>query len=228
MNTCAYCGKTLIKTNKTRDHIPPKGFFTKEERTKFQPITVPACKQCNNGSKVQDENAKHILNLCVPRMRNQTQEQTELHRKMLQKNNRLRQMIEGSKPILIQDSMTGAYTSEKLITPDKNYIIDTENVLRRIARGLYWHHFQKILNADKYTIEFSVGFDSFNSAKITSEARKKKLKYILYFKDTCKRVDLLPDVFTYWIGKTIDHEYASAFLMQYRKSVLVTILAFSN
>lgn len=47
---CTYCGSAEALT---RDHIPPKCLFLKPRPNNL--ITVPACPQCNNGAKLDDE-----------------------------------------------------------------------------------------------------------------------------------------------------------------------------
>ena len=222
-NICVYCGTELSKTNKTRDHVPPRSFFTKSERSQFTLITVPACSECNNGDSVQDETAKYISSLCTIQMRRETPEQMQSLKKTLKENNHLSQMVKSAKPTLMQDTMTRLYTFEKKISLDKTYIEDTEKVLCRIARGLYWHHFKKVLNAGKYKVCFHAGLDLFTSAKELWEVKHKRLKFILEAASYCKRVDLLPGVFSYWIG--IDREGACCFFMLYRKALLVSIIA---
>lgn len=46
---CFNCGAP----SETRDHVPPKGVFP-APRPK-QLITVPACRKCNNSTKLDDE-----------------------------------------------------------------------------------------------------------------------------------------------------------------------------
>lgn len=48
---CCYCGDVAD----TKDHIPPKSFFSLEERAAIQLIKVPACKKCNNLASPSDE-----------------------------------------------------------------------------------------------------------------------------------------------------------------------------
>lgn len=222
---CVYCGMVLDSKNRTRDHIPPKCFFTQSERKRMQLITVPACKTCNNCNNVQDENAKHMLSLCVLQMQKETPELMQSHSRMLHQNHRLRKMVNDSEKILVQDTITRLYTFEQKIKIDKNYIADTEKVLWRIARGFYWHHFGNSLNTNKYKIYFHAGFDLFESAKIPQEIKRKKLEGLLLFMDNCAKVDLLPNVFSYWVGKTVDNDNATCFLILYRKAVLIGIFA---
>ncbi|MBU1927250.1 MAG: HNH endonuclease, partial [Gammaproteobacteria bacterium] len=214
---CVYCGAELNKKNKTRDHIPPKSLFTSSETGKTQLITVPACNKCNNECNVQDENAKHILNLCVIQMQRDKPEQIEQYKKTLEKNSRLLSTFKDSTRILVQDSITEIYTFEHAISIPQKYINDTEKVLIRIARGLYWHNFHKILNADnEYSVNFHAGLYLFESANKPFRERQIEWEKISELASLSKKIDLLPNVFTYWIGNPIDCECACCFLMLYR------------
>ena len=57
MQLCIYC-----QTNPggTVDHVPPKGLFPKPRPSNL--ITVPACNQCNQGFKNDDE---YFLNIAL-------------------------------------------------------------------------------------------------------------------------------------------------------------------
>jgi hypothetical protein len=192
---CAYCGAALNEANKTRDHIPPKSFFTVSERRQFQMITVPACRKCNNDCSVKDENATHVLNLCVTQMQRDKLEQMQQYKNTLNQNNRLSSALKNAKEILVQDSVTRLYTFEKLISINKSYVNDAIKVFERIARGLYWRHFKKVLISVKYNVNFLAGFDLFESAKEPLEISQNKLKAILELASLSERVDLLPNVY---------------------------------
>jgi len=46
---CVYCGAQAT----TKDHVPPKSLFPSEYRDQL--VTVPSCKQCNEGASKDDE-----------------------------------------------------------------------------------------------------------------------------------------------------------------------------
>ncbi len=207
------------------DHVPPRSWFTPSERKRFQAITILSCKKCNNGDNVKDEIAKVLLNLCVSQMQRDTPDQTTLYKKTLDKNARLRKPLENAKTILVQDSISGLYTFEELIDIDPSDITDTKDVLKRIARGLYWHHFKEPLKAGRYEVLFFNGVDLFKAPKMPLKERQKKLKAIQELQNLCERIDLLSGVFTYWIGKASNHTFGSCFTMLYRKAVFVCVFA---
>jgi hypothetical protein len=49
--TCVFCWEPGV--THTRDHVPPQGLLPKPRPATL--ITVPACKQCNGGSNLDDE-----------------------------------------------------------------------------------------------------------------------------------------------------------------------------
>ena len=57
---CYLCGKQFTgKTDKTRDHIPPKNIFPKEDRE--PPLILPAHETCNGGQSDYDETIGQLV-----------------------------------------------------------------------------------------------------------------------------------------------------------------------
>lgn len=227
---CGYCESPLPRKNKageqgkTGDHIPPQCWFTESENRQFKTIIkVPSCKKCNTGYSEQDENAKDFLNTCVSQMRNNTDEQILLHKKTLEKNMRLKRKLLEAEDVLVRDTVTGLYTFEKAIHIDNKYIKDTEEVIYRIARGLYWYHFNRpILSAD-YEVEFLAGVDLRKFAHLDITQRKQRLALILDMKKESTKMESHSPIFTYWLSHTLHELNEGYFLIAYRKSVLAYI-----
>ena len=53
---CIYCGRQKATT---KDHVPPKSFFTKPRPAKL--ITVPCCKVCNRTYGKDDERVRNLI-----------------------------------------------------------------------------------------------------------------------------------------------------------------------
>ncbi len=51
---CYLCGNPLKRSERTRDHVPPKAIFAEEDRG-VNPLILPAHPQCNTGQSVGDE-----------------------------------------------------------------------------------------------------------------------------------------------------------------------------
>lgn len=218
---CVYCGFNFETSEMTRDHIPPRSFFTAGERDQFQLITVPSCKQCNNGCSAQDENAKHLLSLAVSQMQNDTPDQTLLHKKTIDKNRRLQDTLSNS--TLVWASDENIYTPRRLIRIDSKYLSDTRQVFERIARGIYWHHFHEVLDASAYSVSFPLGLNILEIHK--PQGRKNhKIKTLLDIVNLCNRVDLLRDICTYWYMRVPENHQIGIFHMLYRRSILVSVM----
>ena len=140
-NPCAICG---VREATTRDHIPPKAIFSRPLPTSL--VTVPACHVCNNGSSVFDERFRVYLGMVVG-------DKSEKARKLwkersmatLKKNLRLvRSISEGMQEVELRTS--GDLKVGKRIAflwPANEF----QSIVERIARGLYYHHFNEILGA---------------------------------------------------------------------------------
>lgn len=130
---CAICG---FREASTRDHIPPRGVFPRPLPVRM--ITVPACRECNNGAADQDEAFRTYLAAATAHYHDRaTQVWHEQAMRSLQKNQRLqrefiRNLPTGGAPITLPDGRTGI----PLQWPVRVY----SPVLERMARGLYFHH----------------------------------------------------------------------------------------
>ncbi len=158
-------------------------------------------------------------------MERETKESVENHRSTIQKNGRICEQLARSESILVQDAWTGILTHEKLIAFDTYYLEDTKSVFQRVARGLYWYHYRKYLNASNYTIGFPAGVHVLRNPETDFLRKRKLFKFIVDLSHQLERFDLLTSVFTYWMKKTSDAENAGAFLFLYRNAVLIYVLA---
>jgi len=132
-NLCAICG---TREAVTRDHIPPKGIFPKPRPVNL--ITVPACRECNNGASELDDLFKVYLSM-------QAAESCELGTKLF--NEKTIRTLERNQNLLntIREQSTEIVSSD----PSGNIVSQTgvlwnseahDAVIERITRGLYFHH----------------------------------------------------------------------------------------
>lgn len=85
---CAFCGCPSASTD---DHIPPKGIFSAPRPSDL--ITVRACRSCNSGTAIQDEDfIVHIYLACASHPNGQELFESHLGR-ILAHNTRLRNRI---------------------------------------------------------------------------------------------------------------------------------------
>jgi len=60
--TCYNCGIEITRTNKSKEHIPAQALFEGYSIAhKFNRITVPSCKDCNNNYSIIDEEFKNLI-----------------------------------------------------------------------------------------------------------------------------------------------------------------------
>lgn len=146
LGICVICGSRKAVT---RDHIPPKGIFCQPRPNNL--ITVPACKECNNGASDLDERFRVHLSLHVARKGNDTARNFyEEALRTLEHNSELRrEILSKLEPVYL--------TTESGIIHDKGYrmLWDSQAhdaIVERMIRGLYYHHFRQIL-ANRVDIE---------------------------------------------------------------------------
>lgn len=136
-NSCIYCGS---KTNITSDHIPPKCLF--RERKGLHLITVPACNKCNQSYKKDDEYFRIYVSADISR---NEQGKKLWHEKVIGstfiRSFKLRKTIASNISEDIK-KFNGEVFKRKILNMDASRI---NNVLIRIVKGLYWHHYGKSL-----------------------------------------------------------------------------------
>ncbi len=147
---CVICG---IKQATTREHIPPKGLFSKPYPDNTQFITVPSCAECNNGTSGMDEEFRDHLSISV---RVDTESQKSLWEKA-------QRGIERKK----KPKTASLYVKEKgIIRKKKAAFWSKQNhdiVVNKIVKGLYFHCYREIAQPN---VEIDIDWygDSFPSA----------------------------------------------------------------
>ncbi len=133
---CAYCGKLGALT---KDHVPPQNLFPKPRPCNL--ITVPSCRECNDGFKLDDEYFRLAItagidpSLCP---NNFALSIGAIHK--LGDPNKLglakRMLASFSKRAV--PTPAGLYPGEVgVLEIDASRI---QNVISRIVRGLFFHH----------------------------------------------------------------------------------------
>jgi hypothetical protein len=140
---CAYCDHPAT----TRDHVPSKQLFTPPLPNL---ITVPACDRCNNGASEDDEVFRNELSIMAGSFGESAKAAERLRPAMrgIRRNRAtLRRMVLGAKPVE-RYSMRGIYLGLGYAVPLVPGV--QERVIKRIVRGLYWHHFRSRLATDTH------------------------------------------------------------------------------
>lgn len=143
---CVLCGIKEANKDK-REHIPARCFFVSPIPEKANLITVPACDDCNYGTKDDDEKFKALLSLSVGHL---TPDQKKLWNrskksafKTIKSNQRLdREIKKTIREDLYFDPMFGAQLRHKF-----SWECDHHNrVITKIIKGLFFHETGKILS----------------------------------------------------------------------------------
>jgi hypothetical protein len=138
-NFCVYRGSS---ENITADHVPPKCLFPDPKPTNL--ITIPACKICNESSKLDDE----YFRVCVLTNPDPSPIGWKIWDKKvigssLERSPPLRQRLLGDIIEVELRSPSGLIIGKAPgIRFEKSRI---NHVIQRIIRGLYWHHHKKVL-----------------------------------------------------------------------------------
>lgn len=142
---CVICG---IEPATTVDHIPPKSVYTKFERqtAKYRMHTVPACRDCNNKDKVNDEQMKVFLGLTTSR---RSVDQNDILKSVVStviNNNRLAKDIFSSACLVYAN--TSPHTLEQQVQVSFERLPYIKSI-RRMARAMYWRMTGNILGPVK-------------------------------------------------------------------------------
>lgn len=135
---CAICGD---QTECTRDHIPPRSIFLPPRPDNL--VTVPACRDCNNGSSKYDERFKMYLAMHVAMHSKKGERLFKTALRTFNHNKKLKKKILKSlKPIDFK-TPAGIFMGKGAAVPWDNEAHD--KIIERTVRGLYYHHYGEIL-----------------------------------------------------------------------------------
>jgi hypothetical protein len=141
-NECIYCGS---REKITSDHIPPKCLFPDPKPTNL--ITVPSCEKCNNSYKKDDE----YFRICILAQLDVSPTGWKISNEKvigssLKRSPSLRKHLPNSLiPVKVR-SPSGLYLGDAEALQFAERRIN--HVVKRIVRGLYWHHYRISLLPD--------------------------------------------------------------------------------
>lgn len=136
---CIYCGFTK---DLTKEHIPPKNLFPKPAPKNL--ITVPACRKCNESFKLDDEYFRICAalqgyeNTAAKKIWDEKVLKSSLRRSSALK----RHLINNIVPLELT-SPSGIFLGNVEGIKFKRDRIN--RVLKKIVRGLLWHHYNYVL-----------------------------------------------------------------------------------
>ena len=150
---CIYCGN---EQNITSDHVPPRCLFSKPRP---HLITVPACAECNNAAKLDDEYFRIVVSAGV---------QDNLEGQKVWREGAIRTLKRSEK---LRKHLLNNTRAVDIVTPagvivGTSHAFKAENkrikrVVIRIVRGLLWHHY-------KVKTDDQTAFDLYVDADVTS------------------------------------------------------------
>lgn len=137
---CTYCGKT---GSVTRDHVPPKSLFPKPRPSSL--VSVPSCRACNVGASKDDEYFR--LNLSI--------RETDVRpvAKAIA-DDAIRGLARGRSTAFRTTFLRGVREVDLVskagiyLGRGGTYNVNLKrlnSVAKRIVRGLYLHHYKKLL-----------------------------------------------------------------------------------
>lgn len=130
--SCVFCGQKAT----TRDHIPPKGLFQKPRPSSL--LTVPSCRKCNNSASKFDEQFRNFIVMASGRAEEALSLWNATVVRGIRRNRREFARLVGSM------ARTEIYTQRGLyVRTAVRCTFEAEphdETIRRITRGLYWHH----------------------------------------------------------------------------------------
>lgn len=157
---CIYCGGP---NPKTKDHLPPKGLFSKP-RPRL--ITVPCCDECHKSTTMDDEVFRNMLTM------NRNVENHPDIPKVLEKVHR---SFERPKHLKLVKNLIATIESVNIPGSSKeNYSYRPEGdrmdkVVARIVRGLFWHENNKLFPIDGLITVYCLEFMEQDKASLFSK-----------------------------------------------------------
>jgi hypothetical protein len=165
------CDLWCRKSNDKRSYIPPKAIFDKPRPNDL--ITVPACDKCNNGNSENDEKFKVYLGLHVAMNGINSSNLFQEVKRTLKHNKKLKREIFAKFTPVDFVTKSGIYTGEK----GTSVLWDSEvhdKTINRIVKGLYYHHYRKVLQkeAEIYWFREPLFFEELKKCYSNSIAEK--------------------------------------------------------
>jgi hypothetical protein len=141
---CSICG---IRPATTVEHIPPRCMFPPPRP--MDTITVPACRECNESTSVEDEEFRLFVSMFAGKSTPEAERLWVSKTLPTVKSNRrlLRKAKASIKPAYLKSKGGIIFDKCDIVTWDDS----PSKVVDKIVRGLYFHHYGEIL-ADRVNI----------------------------------------------------------------------------
>jgi hypothetical protein len=134
LKQCIYCGS---HEKITSDHVPPRCLFSKPRP---HLITVPACENCNNSARLDDEYFRIVVSAGVENNLEGQRVWREGVIRTLRRSEKLRQH-------LLSNTRAVEIVTPAGVIVGTGHAFKAENdrikrVVIRVVRGLLWHHYR--------------------------------------------------------------------------------------
>ena len=202
--SCCICG---IRAATTVEHVPPRCIFPPPRPN--DTITVPACKECNESTSVEDEEFRVVVSMFAGK---ETPEAARLWLSKtlptVQNNRRLLRKAKASlKPAYLKSKGGIIFDKRDIVAWDDS----PSKVIEKTVRGLYFHHYGEIL-ADRVSVKIN------QVRSITME----KAQCL----DSLNAMTVGENQFLCRYHRANDEPLASVWFMMFQKGLMV--IAFTN
>lgn len=163
-NICYECGISLNQESLTKEHVPPKCLFPKNDKISL--ITVPSCIEHNGGKSNDDEHLLQIISLQIlANEKGQKIATNKAVKSILRNKKRTKSLASNATLVYVDEERTG------LLKPTFAFKFEEDkfnNSISSICKGLYYHEFHKVFRGEiKIYNEFqmALGDDAINKNK---------------------------------------------------------------
>lgn len=195
-NICYECGIQLDQESLTKEHVPPKCIFPKNDNISL--ITVPSCIEHNGGKSNNDEHLLQIISLQI--LANEKGQDIGVNKavkSILRNRKRTKSLARDATLVYIDEEKTGQ------IKPTFAFKFDEDkfnNSISSICKGLYYHEFHQVFNGDvKIYNEFQISLDD-DSIKQNQEFENNRILIEKNF-STIEKKGKNQEIFYYQIMK---------------------------
>lgn len=155
-NICYDCGKPLDHNTLTKEHVPPKCLFPKEDRDFL--ITVPSCIDHNGGKSGNDEKLLQIISLQIlANEKGQNIATNKGVKSILRNGKRRKSLAKDATVVYVDEEKNGQLKPTFAFKFDE---AEFNSSISSICKGLYYYEFHKIFEGEiRVYNEFQISLD---------------------------------------------------------------------
>lgn len=208
-NICYECGVPLDKESLTKEHVPPKCFFPKNDRNSL--ITVPSCREHNSGKSDDDEHLLQIISIQI--LANEKGQDIGVNKALkgiYRNKKKAKSLARNASLVYIQEE------GDDRVRPTFAFKFDEDkfnNSISAICKGLYYYEFHKVFDGEiKSYNEFkiSLDYDSIHKNEIYEKSRSFIRKYF----SNIERKGENQSIFYYQIIENSEEELDASYIIR--------------